>query len=782
MGCTGSGTLSYNWSYVGTGADGVNQGTVTFSSTTSATPTVTGAHFFGSLNLQVIVTDTGGPQIYEIHEGVVIVGQNGFINQTAEGVAAWGQTLIGPMAGYQMGTQLQYPYADLASVNEINYQSCMLGIFGFTSYCVAAAYAPDWLTPQAGTLTIAANSATVTGSGTSFQSSICTGTSLTANTKMWVQYTGTDGITDHKWLISNLIASCPSNTSITLVVTYPNGSTAPAVLPNCISTPANCTGLSWGIFPANSAWLFTNAPANYYDNTEQAIRTWYRTGFDTAYTMAKTYATYWAQNPVNDYGYSCAEIVTFGGGGCMISNEPRSYSASGQVLAGLAGMKPGLLDGTWAIVQWAGQLATTYFNTATGSDIRDGAYITSLLASCTALATGATQSNCQSDLTTLVNTKWSAMRKPITYGGITYHPFEEFTVGSGFVTSITAAPFSGGGSACVVNGSTAVVGTGTTWNSAGTDWNTNGTVVWFFPTPGTQPSGVTGGDGFVNLIATVNSDTSITLAVPYPGVTQCTGTSGSNAGFTVNPVGGIVAWSFQPYMEGMLSEAFGHAAAAFTAVGDPTNAAIAKGYAHDAALAVVGLGLNPDNGGVYNVAGMAGCNPGITTAFASTSGAGPTLAATCIGWNGYNLVAPYGIASPSQSRQTSFDDQQGLVMDCLNTPSVAVCNGAASLMGQIWCKTGTCNGFVADGNYVAGFEVGGYFISGSFNPTGNGAKYNGQSGGFSGGVAAWPGYLASQATGHILPSGIITGGMIAKLTPDQWKELRSSKVLPRHAK
>jgi hypothetical protein len=753
LNCTGSSPFAYAWTSAGAGADPITQGSVSFSSTTSATPIVTvSSPVFGSLNLQVVVTDSLlASTTYVIHDGIAPFDPlTGVINYTAEGLTYAQQTILARMVAYGGNV---YTDVDQFTLTELRYQSCLLGISAFSAYCPGGsfgAYGPFWRTFETGTLTFTSGSAIVTGSGTHFLSTICNGGgAVVSGEQFFWNYTGTDGKTDHNGFMQPL--SCADDTHLTLAAAYP-ASPSPLVWPVCSSTPAACTGLSWGHYNVSTGvggnWTFNSAPGNYYDVLEMFWRTYWGTGWDVAYSSAQTMLTYWLEIPFNDYFYNCGNNSLTQNGKLQCGNgaDPgRAWSITGVVLAeqsGRSDLLPGLEQMWFRAQQGIAAMQTGGANNPQGpSDLRDDGYRQDAMSDCMLIETGSQQSTCAAASVAALTNGWTPFRKSQTYLGNTYHLWNNFYWGASSITAL-----GGGGSVCVTNGSGTVTGSGTTWPSSIAPSGGGSTQVWFFSTPATLPADNSTGDSQTYIVSGWSSGTSITITPVYAGATLCT------VGFAMtaaNSGSGLVGWGWQAYMEMILSQSFSHNATALTFFGDPTNAAIYAGYAHDAALAVAGLGITPDQGGFYNAAGFPGCTPALT-AFA------PQWAiASCYGWNGYITPA---VTAPT-SRILALDAMEGFALDYAATPSAAIFAAGEALMSQMFCGTGTCGTVAADGNDLSPFfsYPSGIYVSGAFAPALTGSKYGGQGGGFAGAGFVWPGIRNKGLIGPVTNSQGVSG-------------------------
>lgn len=233
------------------------------SSRTNISPTITFPQF-GQYTIQLTETDCNGTSQANLVVGAVATDANGIvINSDPKFAYMFGSEPIWGASAWPQMDQDQKTLADIYS-NQYPFDP----------------NAPEWGN-QAGTITI--SGATVTGSGTNFQSLFCGG-GATPDGSLMVIKTPADG---WKW---GQIASCNSSTSITLSV---GGSG------NWPFSACTTSGCNYGkVLAANEGcWIGGSDNCDYYDNILAYYNLYYRSGLTAYLTAARNLAAIWIQNP-----------------------------------------------------------------------------------------------------------------------------------------------------------------------------------------------------------------------------------------------------------------------------------------------------------------------------------------------------------------------------------------------------------------------------------------------------------------------------------------------------
>ena len=743
----GNPTLTYAWSVIA--------GSATLSSTTTVNPTAsaiagTGTNSFGSVNFQLVVTDTSSQSsTCTVHDGAVIAASNGVINLTAEGLDATSQRILGPLIAYSRNT---WPWADTAAKSTLDNQWVNQQT-NFTTY---------WTT-SLGTASFNNGSAVWHRTSGALLNAPCGGgTTPLYQAVLIPSFTGTDGLT-HRTYYS--VVSCAADgSSITVSNPYPATPNTPWPV-----TCSPCTGgWSWGYYEGGypaahppydqfGYWANGGAPNNYYDNVKAYYAMYWRSGIDTYLTEANTLADEWWQSPFLDYGYACysgdSTTYAINNQTCPAPGYWKNLSATGLVLRALssgaaAQMRTGLKV-VWDLVEY---LYEVYYPASApyGIDQREFGYSTGVLAYCAMLDPTWTGGNsgktCQQDLDANISTIWApTCRNDVGTGVWGNFLIQNSGNGGGSVSSISR--YGGTGvSACATNGSAAVTGTNTSWSSAAPS------NIWFFTPQAGHTSGDfplnngtnanTIGDSQFYNIATINSDTSITLYTTYQGTTGC------GKGFVIGyPEGytnvgqttysGFIGWGWQPYAQGHLAQAFFLAADAMTGYSDdPTAKATYQGYGDSTVQALLTYGLQPYSpagptvpGGLYNGAWFVGCN----------SFPIPQSNVPCFPYQSDPGHDPAG------DRIIATELMRAFAEDYLVFGSGTVKTATDGLMSRLFSKPGT-GGPNPDGYYLDQFEPGTLIynctpgVTPSCNPPGYfpWPKWTGQLAGYTEAVDMWP--------------------------------------------
>ena len=309
-----SAAASYFWQQL-SGPD-----VLTFSSRTSAIPTVTGAVAFGSYVIQLRVTNAAGnSDLRTVKVGAVPTNSEGVVQVSDDKV----DFILGP----QLRSGLSpWPFYD--AIRRSRGRD-----FGET---YAPLIAADFDSPAVGTISVTNGSTTVTGTGTAFTSLfLCTGI-VAADEAIVINYPDGSGGFGRRLLP---VVSCPSPTSIIIDVPYAYPSAA---------------GVQYTRWDAATSKRWSEG-INYYDSVLVQYQNYYRTGNDDFLTYGRTLADGWWRCPQIDGGRdpNSRDI------GFM---PPRRVSMSGQLLRYMDG-KPEFL--TWLKAH---------------VDVSKGAYLTELAA------------------------------------------------------------------------------------------------------------------------------------------------------------------------------------------------------------------------------------------------------------------------------------------------------------------------------------------------------------------------------------------------------------------
>ena len=465
------------------------------------------------------------------------------------------QFLLGPMARYGAGWSWFDDRAITAAEYQIDMQTGANGASAFWS-------AP-WETNLAGTVSVTNGSATVTGTGTTFQTSFCGGAGNTTPSANFGQiyikynsadYPGTQGLARYN------VTACNSQTSITVNAAW-----------------AHATGTQSGISYARADssiagwWTFTNTPGNYYDNVLAFYALYYRTGLTKYRTAARNLARNWWYGPFYDRGKN---YDTSAMGGTFISAGP----ARGQSITGLILWSLDTGENIWPgmnyVLSWFRDVGWTFGNTRSWAvqvgDLREQGYLTAAYALAARLhPNSATRQTYRGYLKDYINLFWQPLQLP---------------TGEWRNTVVSNASYAGASSVAVANGSANITLNGATWSASTFDNGNFNPVgyqarVWFFSNfsnselPGKQNSDL-GGESTYYRVINVTGSTTAVLDRPYTGTT-------GNKGMIVSS---LVGFGTQPFMMGLTAGVFGtYAHDALVWHGDTAEASKARQFAIDGA-------------------------------------------------------------------------------------------------------------------------------------------------------------------------------------------------------
>jgi hypothetical protein len=709
-----SATLTYEWAYA-VGFDGVDQ-SATIVDDADPTTTSSALTLFGGANFTVTVTDTDMDTASSTaHFGVVPVNPTTYaVDMTTAGFTAAERSILGPQI--QMGHNPS-PWADNRVEALTKTQLGNLNAsYNWQLPARTPLYLPFWRDTSAGTISFSSGSATITGSGTNFQTAACGGgTSPSDGAKLIWQYTGTDSLLHYG---SNNIASCASATSMAMATVYPSSPVAP--------WPSAPTGVTYHIVTnASSAtygyWVYNSFPGNYYENAMAARTAYARSGIDWYQQFFLLMSDYW--NEWNDYFYDCVPASNNKSPGNEVcSLESRYYELTGVALYAVHTGAAVDLAAARNIGAWYSQYASTLTEV---EDQRNDGYVLAGLAVLCQIDGAYNSGQWCTDLADFV-TSYSA------YEGDHGDAFQKFYTGVSSITNPNC-------SATVTNGSKTVTISGsgcvfpyTTGSEDLNFWSWGGT-------SSARPTNNAAGDSQLYPIDVVNVGAgTLTLYDNYTGSTT------SGRGFTV---GGLIGWGFQPYMEAILGQGFYMAANALNGI-DNT----ARDLARAAGLIAVEAsmdGYNVQVGGMYNGVTFPGCPASMTYPNSTPLISSPTL--YCWG-----AELP-GRVTASQARDLSLETQRAYSLAYAATSDAAILAMVELFRAQAFCPQApiawACGDGTPDGEYLDAFDT--------YNTGGIGtslAKHYGQFTGFAHAAAAWPGQDVAEAaaTG---PSGRLSGNV-----------------------
>jgi hypothetical protein len=644
----GGSTLTYTWQELSGPSQAI------WSNQNSVQPGLNGL-VAGTYIFQLAVRDNSGQSSVCTVKTGAVAGDNNAV--TITGNTAVG-TLLGPVIRYGANP---WPWYD-----DRHTAAAKIQIANMDAY-----YADYWNTAASGTITVTANSAIVTGSGTSFTTTFCNGGAGPTTPKpgaaviVWYPTNNPQAPGETGRRLTNVV-SCQSDTQLTLWKPW-------------FSDTAPGTGLSYTEQDNGNltAWGYNGGPANFYDNVAAFYSLYYRSGIDDYLIAARRLADRFWTSPQVDRGTS------FNLNGSNVAWPARSASILGLVLRALDGrsdMWPGL-EKIFAFYQSYLDLYDITFGPGIW-DTREEAYHLATVSYCALVDPNpSVVSSCQSSLSRSFANVWTPFRLSDGSWGNLY-----YSVGWT-------------GSVSLTTGSASVVGTGTGWTS-----DVNGQVIWFtdsttVPSLAVQNSG---GDT-ATYTATFVDATHIMLDRPYTGATGTHGWAVGN--------GGGVGWGAQPYMMGIMATAFDFAAKALAGA-DPANSALAHSYNVAAANWIKTYGYWPLQKGLYYFANTANCQAPIadTNTF-------------CTGGN-----------NASQARTLSAEVIRGVGAAYVASGDTALRDFGDTLFSAMFSKPGT-GGPNPDGSYLGDLEDGSGFYMTGIPPIGQAPKWFGLFFGFGDGAA-----------------------------------------------
>jgi len=659
----GGSTLTYAWTQT-------SGPTLAITGATTATPNVGPATAFADYVFSLACTDGSSQTTTStVEDGSVVADASGIVTT---GNSAF-DTLVG---GLVMDGMNPWPYADTsyAADASIQYQDLTTLPNSTTPY-----YFPYWDVADAGTITVTAGSTAVVGVGTTFTTTFCQGPGSPtvvqsgAGIIVWYPF---GSLTGHRLMP---IASCTDNTHMTMQ--QPWGTDV---------SDCHSGGCGYADNSAAGTWEYSISPANYYDNVVAFYGEYYRTGLTKWQTAARLLADRFWEGPDMDRGNTYTQ-------GAYAENPPRKHSLMGLVLRALDSPPQDMWTGLEKLFanspEW---IDTGYPSTWLPGvyDVRESAYSLAELAECALFDPNAYKTTCQSVVNRVITGYYTTAR----FSDGSWRDFYGTTDLTSYVT--------------LTHGSTAVTGVGTAGDWASSNFNPTTppyNQIWFFDathnaTPCTNPYSCMPDNNGDNTAYTPTwvSTTSLTLDRPYAGTT---GTYGWVLG-----LGGVqIGYGALPYMEGLLTKAFGLAAKSIETA-YPTAAALASSYGVDAANWIRTTGYSPDLKAIWYAAGYVNCQPPINPAG--------------------NTPCTMDYAA-STEREVNLETIGGITMAYEYNHNSALLAFAQTLYNAAWAKPGTCVSSlcVSDGTYVNAWDS--FYISGAPPVSGAAPKYFGQAFGYS---------------------------------------------------
>jgi hypothetical protein len=247
--CSGTAADSYKWRYIGTSR------TVRITSPTSATTTATGLDAFGEYVFRCEAVINNVSAITNLRVGAVATNAAGVVVPPSSEL----DFLLAPML---RGDASPWSFYD----KNRRRKALLLAPQIITSMQA------DIATPLSGTISLTNGSATVTGSGTSFQSQYGNGAQLL------VYYDRGSGVIGRHRMI---VSSVASDTSMTLTQNWPK------------SSQSGVQHQRWGTGDGSDANTRWTDSLNYYDNVLALYVSYYKTGLSQIAQYADQIAEYW---------------------------------------------------------------------------------------------------------------------------------------------------------------------------------------------------------------------------------------------------------------------------------------------------------------------------------------------------------------------------------------------------------------------------------------------------------------------------------------------------------
>ena len=670
--------LTYLWQQLSgptvTWSRKVRPGRPTVSSQTDSQPAISGL-LAGSYTFQLTVKDgSGRSSVCTVNDGAVVTDDHDVVITNLPEV----DTLLGPMIRFGANP---WPWFDDRHKAEADMQIANMDPY----------YGAYWNVADPGTVTVTGNSTTVTGVGTTFTTTICNGPGSPAvpKTDIIVWYpTGTPGVTGRRGV---QVASCQSDTSLTLSNPWTNDVLAGS-------------GLGYSDSSTYGTWAYNAAPANYYDNVAAFYALYYRSGIIDYLNAARKLADRFWTCPQIDQGNSYTAYSA-----SDASFPHRSRSILGLVLRALDG-RPDIWTGLNKMYVYYNVYAPQYDHqfVPTLWDAREEAYELAEMAYCALYDTDtAWKSTCKAWISTELSSVWTPSRFPTDSNDPGGGGWYQWFASSGSWNT-------GNSSAALTHGSTAVVGTGTSWNS-GDDQG----LIWFTNCTSKPTSnfglGCAGGDP-VTYTATFVDATHLMLDRPYAG------TTGTHGWVIEDTSTGsmVIGYGELPYMMGLLSFAFDLASQAIADT-DRTGSATYRGYNVDAANWLKTYGYMPSTKGLYYFAQFVNCQYPIAD-------------------SNTNCTKNGDPPDQPSDRVLGFETIRGIAAAYKYNGDASLKALADTLYNAQWAKPATCPSgsaiCVPDGSYVNSYDPGQSFMTGT-PPLGQAPKWLGQAFGVSA-LSSWP--------------------------------------------
>jgi len=403
----------------------------------------------------------------------------------------------------------------------------------------------EWDTLLTGTVSTTNGNASVTGSGTSFQTALCAGGTSPASGNIRVIIHDDAG---ERRIFE--ISGCPSQTSLTLASNY---------------TGTTDSGLSWAKMTDAGVWIGGGQNWNYYDSGLAHYSMWLRSGITRHRDYARTLLDRWWTMPYVDEGRCVARGLCHG--------APRLKSTAGLMLRALDGV-----SSMWPGIRLIVAEYLTGIDDGGGriDDVREEGYELGFAALCAMLDPDAGErAACLAAVNNSLDDKWEPQQR---VDGAWHNRFYGISSWNG-----------GTGTAAVTNGMTSVTGTGTNWNVAD-DFPSSGN--WFLICYIANPLVEADCDSTA-YTGTINSTTSITLDTPYAGTTN---------GARYWQWGNLVGFGTQPFQLGIVGSAMRWAYLA-------TSDARPRQYVIDLADWIRTTGYYSDTRGIYFGRVSPNCEP-----------------------------------------------------------------------------------------------------------------------------------------------------------------------------
>lgn len=522
-------TLTYFWQQI------AGPSTVQFSSRTVSQPTITGL-VFGQYTFRLTVIDVNG--------------EKGNADLTVGAVAQDSNHVVvsdDPKRDKIFGPLIAYGYSEWPAID--HYQVAFADTLASIAPISSGA---EWDTNRVGTITLTNGSATITGSGTNFQTDFCSGgTSPVAHYLMVIKSVNAGW----RW---GQIASCDSATQITLSV---GGSG------NWPFTTES--GMSYARVTDENCWTGGSDNCNYYDNVIGYYSLYYRSGLTSYKTYADTLASQWINNP------SLVQSADASNHWPGNMNPPARTIG----LVGLAWYAYATNSGAWTQLRTlAANCCGDITDSATLYDIREQGYAVLFQAAMAILDPSPPSPSWATNVTDAITNRWSPQQ-------LTSGP------GDGSWVNESAGNFSTEAGISLVNGSSTVTASGAT---GGFNPQTGGMLSILGETGGYCVSGnYTGG-----------ASGTFQINPSYGGTTH---SISAGSGYAINS--GLAGIGNQPFMIGLLGKVWSVGYAA-------TGSSTAKQFLADIAAYLSATGYRSTTRGLFYARVFPACEPEATAEIA----------------------------------------------------------------------------------------------------------------------------------------------------------------------